>query len=415
MVLLSASGHLGQRHDPGGRHAAGREHDSAGDVAARAAQLVGDHDVRPRRLAGVLAQLLLLLGLDGALDRPQAVGVPVRSDVSRIITSVRSARASDRSRWSSSRSRVSTSSPSSLIPAAFHSRGNDQSPHGRARDALRVSAATASQCAVRRRREPGAAREASSACQRRCVAAGARAPTGYLPIAAARDAAEVDGRALLWDSGAHHEHSRGPRMIVQIDFDMPAEIAAGLLNGDLRLFGGVVRNGAGHIVAHLKEASASTLNHDAAGAAARMLKKKPVVVAGLVTLAVVGSVAAAVPIVRKRRRALPECVTNYNDSLRTYLESVRDQSLDAETIERLIADLGAVKAYFENGNVTLDFAAEESETLVQVVMDYTRQLAEANLFDLDELPESPPISTGALVVDLRRYLEIQRKIFNNAA
>ncbi|MGW5723003.1 hypothetical protein ACWEVP_43005 [Amycolatopsis sp. NPDC003865] len=205
-------------------------------------------------------------------------------------------------------------------------------------------------------------------------------------------------------------------MTVQIDFEMPAEIAEGLLKGDLRLFGGVVRNRAGHIVAHLKEASASKLHQQGAvGAAASMLKKKPVVVAGLATLAVAGTVAAVVPIVRQRRRALPECVTNYNDSLRAYLEGVRDQNLDAEIIERLIADLDAVKAYSENGNITVDFSAEQSETLVQVVIDYTRQLAQANSFELDEPPEPTPTSTDAPVVDLRRYLEIQRKIFNDAA
>ncbi|MEU0532331.1 hypothetical protein [Amycolatopsis tolypomycina] len=40
----------------------------------------------------------------------------VRSPASRVITSVRPARPSDRSRWSSSRSRASTSSRSSLTP-----------------------------------------------------------------------------------------------------------------------------------------------------------------------------------------------------------------------------------------------------------------------------------------------------------
>ena len=113
-------------------------------------------------------------------------------------------------------------------------------------------------------------------------------------------------------------------MIVQIDFDIPSEIAAGLGTGDLTLFGGVVRNNAGHIVAHLKAISASNANQGAVGAATWMLKKKPVVIAGLATLAVVGMVAVAVPIVRKRRRAMPDCVKDCNDSLRAYLEGIRD-------------------------------------------------------------------------------------------
>jgi hypothetical protein len=200
-------------------------------------------------------------------------------------------------------------------------------------------------------------------------------------------------------------------MIAQVDFDIPQEIAARLLNGDLTRYGGVVRNPAGHIVAHLREISAPKSSEDAVEAAAWMLKK-PVVIAGLATLAVVGTATAAVAIVRKRKGALPECLKNYNVSLRAYLEAVRDQSLDAEIIDRLIADLGAVKAYSENGNITVDFSAEQSETLVQVVIDYTRQLAQANSIDLDE---STPTSTDAPVVDLRLYLEVQRRIFNDAA
>ncbi|MEV0068005.1 MULTISPECIES: hypothetical protein [unclassified Amycolatopsis] len=96
-------------------------------------------------------------------------------------------------------------------------------------------------------------------------------------------------------------------------------------------------------------------------------------------------------------------------------EAVRNQSLDAEIIDRLIADLDAAKAYSESGNITVDFSAEQYETLVQVVIDYTRQLAQANSIDLDESPESTPTSADAPVVDLRRSLEVQRRIFNDAA
>ncbi|WP_284741741.1 hypothetical protein [Amycolatopsis sp. RTGN1] len=186
-------------------------------------------------------------------------------------------------------------------------------------------------------------------------------------------------------------------MITEVDFDIPQEIAERLAAGELIRWGGVVRNPAGRLVAHLKEISASKPNEDVVEAAAWMLKK-PVVIAGLATLTVVGTATAAVAIVRKRKRVQPECVKNYNDSLRAYIEAVRNQSLDAEIIDRLIADLGAVKAYSENGNITVDFSVEQSDSI-----------------DLDEFPESTPTSTDAPVVDLRRYLEVQRKLFNDAA
>ena len=200
-------------------------------------------------------------------------------------------------------------------------------------------------------------------------------------------------------------------MIVQISFDIPPKIETGLLTGDLTRYGGVVRDRAGRLVTYLKEISAPELNEDAAAG----MIKKPVFIAGLATLAVVGTATTAVAIVRKRKRALPECTRNYNDSLRDYLETVRNQSLDAEIIDRLIADLDAVKAYSENGNITVDFSTEQSEALIQVVIDYTRQLAQANSIGLYELPESTPSSADAPVVDMRRYLEVQQRIFNDAA
>lgn len=205
-------------------------------------------------------------------------------------------------------------------------------------------------------------------------------------------------------------------MIVQIPFDVPPEIAARLLTGDLILWGGVVRDSAGRIVTHLKDITAPKLNEDVVEAAAGMFKKptKPVVIAGLATLAVVGTATAAAAIIRKRRRALPECVKNSNDSLRAYIKAVCNQSLDAEIIDRLIADLGAVKAYSENGTIAVDFSAE-SETLVQIVIDYTRQLAQANSIELNESPELTPTSTYAPVVDLCRHLEVQRRILSDAA
>jgi hypothetical protein len=203
-------------------------------------------------------------------------------------------------------------------------------------------------------------------------------------------------------------------MIAQIDVDIPPKITAGLLTGALIRIGSVVRDRAGRIVAHLPETSVPEPNEDALAAAARMLTKR-VVIAGLVTLAVVGTGAVVVTIVRKRKQALPECAKNCNDSLRAYLEAVHNQSLDAEIVDRLIADLGAVKAYSANGNIPVDFSTEQYETLIQVVIDYTRQLAQANSIDLDESPEPTLTSTDGPVVDPRRYLKVQRRIFNDAA
>jgi hypothetical protein len=53
--------------------------------------------------------------------------------------------------------------------------------------------------------------------------------------------------------------------------------------------------------------------------------------------------------------------------------------------------------------------------LVKIVVDSTKQLAKANSIDLSELHEEAPASEGGAVVDLRRRLEVQKKIFTDAA
>ncbi|MEA5053259.1 MAG: hypothetical protein VB093_07440 [Propionicimonas sp.] len=204
-------------------------------------------------------------------------------------------------------------------------------------------------------------------------------------------------------------------MIIQPTFYIPPDIAAGLLSGEFIRYGGVVRDTAGRLVTHLKEVSIPKPSEEAAAAAFSLLRK-PVV---LITTAVVGVVAAGVAAVvvvsGRRKRAMPECVKSYTESLHTYLEAVRSKHLDAEIIDRLIADLDAVKEYSETAKITVDFTTEQSETLVRLVVDYTRQLAAANAVELNEPQDQAPVSGDGVVVNLRHYLEVQRRIFNEAA
>ncbi len=58
---------------------------------------------------------------------------------------------------------------------------------------------------------------------------------------------------------------------------------------------------------------------------------------------------------------LPTCVEIYSDSLAAYLEAARDGRLSPEIIDRLIADLDAVKAESYNGAITIELSSEQSE------------------------------------------------------
>jgi hypothetical protein len=61
----------------------------------------------------------------------------------------------------------------------------------------------------------------------------------------------------------------------------------------------------------------------------------------------------------------------------------------------------------KRGNVAV------AATLVELVMEYTSKLAEANSVELEDL--DTPSAGEATVVDFRRHLEAQRRIFRRAA
>lgn len=201
-------------------------------------------------------------------------------------------------------------------------------------------------------------------------------------------------------------------MISQQTFFIPPEIQAGLAVGDLIQYGGIVRNQAGQIVKHLKVIDLPASSEKAAVAAIKVLKD-PKVVAGAAIVAVAAAGAGALAAARKRKRAVPDCVAAYNASLAAYLEAVQEGQLDAHIIGNLIAALDAVESYSdEGGSIALDFSTDQAALLVKLVVDSTKQLAEDNSLDVKELDEP---AAGDNVIDFRRYLEVQRRLFEEAS
>jgi hypothetical protein len=203
----------------------------------------------------------------------------------------------------------------------------------------------------------------------------------------------------------------------QSTFIFPPEIVAGLCSGDLIQYGGIIRNRRGHIVKHLKEVQLPAGDKKAAARVAAMLKNPRVLIPTLVAGAAVVAGTSYAAARRRKLAVVPECVERYNTSLGAYLEAVQEGRLDAGIIDHLISDLDAVVAYSdENGNnISLDFSTKQAAILVKIVVDSTKQLARANYIDLSELHEEAPASEGGAVVDLRRRLEVQKKIFTDAA
>lgn len=227
-----------------------------------------------------------------------------------------------------------------------------------------------------------------------------------------------DKTALQSSEPKHQELRRRTSIDYSAYLLHPPDIEAGLKSGNLIRYGGVVRDRMGNIVKHLKEVPSPAKSQGVVGRVAASVKRPR----GIITATALGVVAVGVTTIiaaGKREEAgkpeVPEHIENYDASLRAYLEAVRGGSLDAGIIGQLISDFDAVKAYSNNGDIIVDFSTEQSETLVNLVVDYTRKLAEANSVELDELRGQASASENEAVVDLRRHLEVQRQIFTGAA
>ncbi|THG33258.1 hypothetical protein [Naasia lichenicola] len=193
-----------------------------------------------------------------------------------------------------------------------------------------------------------------------------------------------------------------------VAFVIPPEIQAGLLTGDLIRYGGVVRNIAGQLVIHLKEVPLTQSGRETARRMSGTVRNPYVLAAAGLGVVVISGIAGLV--LRKHRRA-QSLVDRYNASFAAYLEAAQGGALEQSSIERLIADLDAVIAAAAGGKVTLGLSTKRSDTLVNLIADYTRQLAVANAV---QLPAAIAPRANS-VVSLRGYLEMQRQIFRDAA
>lgn len=203
--------------------------------------------------------------------------------------------------------------------------------------------------------------------------------------------------------------------IEQVAFYIPPDIKADLAAGLLHRFGGVVRNSQGHIVSHLREIPLPPESQQAAA-------KKTIAIAGVhkglvaAGLAVTGIVVGGLIYFAARNRSdSASTVDRYEASLAKYLEAIQAGTLDASTVTQLIDDLDAVRSLADNGAIIVDFTTEPSATLVNLVVEYTRQLADANGVNLTGPDRALAASKVSTISRLRSHLGLQQRIFNEAA
>lgn len=216
-------------------------------------------------------------------------------------------------------------------------------------------------------------------------------------------------------------------VIAQTRLFIPAEVLAGISSGALRREGGVVRRVAnGTIHTLLKEADAPVKAvQDAAARAARAHPKIMVLV--VVAATTVGALAAGASLVARRRRNaeglhavpevpedVPECVRNFEASLRAYVDAARDGALDAGIVDRLIRDLDTVRAWVDADNAA-EFAFRQLEPVFTLVIDHTATLARDYSVVPRALERRGTDRDAGIVAQMRGHLESQKQILGALA
>lgn len=174
-------------------------------------------------------------------------------------------------------------------------------------------------------------------------------------------------------------------MIQQVAFEVPTEIALGLATGKYVQWGGVVRDGAGHIVKHLKPADVQSGANKAlqiADQAAQLAKQnKKVAIAALAVAgvaAVGGGIYAGMTHVRhsKEDAMRKKQMADFNSAFSEFLKALGDGELTIEMIDRLEGAITALNDGKEG--FTVEIKGEQFEDIVKSVRDYTERLSKAN-------------------------------------
>ena len=230
--------------------------------------------------------------------------------------------------------------------------------------------------------------------------------------------------------------------LIQVALEVPDDIYIALLDGELTRRGGVVRDAAGQIVAHLKDVGlvdddaakavaekAAALakqnkellkqNQELARHAAELAKQNKVILIGVGVAAAVATVGGAVfHIVKsranKKKATISGVQASFNEAMKNYLDSLRSGNLNDAALNDIIANVDAVKEDLDGGMLTIDFSNSQLDVLVAMLKDYTERLAIANDVALSDEPKSVDGDELANVLLLRHYLCEQQRILNAA-
>lgn len=206
--------------------------------------------------------------------------------------------------------------------------------------------------------------------------------------------------------------------IVQEAYDIPDDILKGIMTGLYRRIGSVVRYATGpkkgQIVKHLDPIDMPTA--DSKGMLAKMAAyaaKHPKTLIG-VGIGAAAALSFGIYFVVQSKKE-PTEIVRYRDALKAYIDAIRNGTMTLEIIDEMISAMDALKSRPDYEEISIALSSAELDTLVNRLCEYTRKLAIDNHVELSPEEKEAPLLDNQSIIDFRRYLDVQKRIFESAA
>lgn len=189
----------------------------------------------------------------------------------------------------------------------------------------------------------------------------------------------------------------------QVALDIPRDVLEKLATGEWIRYGSVVRNHAGHIVAHLKELSPKESQSGVTDRALQIAKTHPFVSVGIVILTTAGGALAAT-VVRRKYTKTKLLGDRFNAAMSAYISAIRDQTMSLEIVNEM---LEAWESSISSSDRKADEVLDPAD--LRLVAAYIRKFVDVNSTEGGEALFEDD------VIDLHAYLERQKAVIKESA
>lgn len=206
--------------------------------------------------------------------------------------------------------------------------------------------------------------------------------------------------------------------IIQVKdtYNIPDEISMKILTGEFIRIGSVVRHNTGrHKGQFVKHLEPVNLNEDKTGGLGTQVfqfaKNNKTLIKGALGIAIfIGT-----EIYKAKKNQEPDVVVKFREALKVYLNAVREGALTMEIITDLMARLGEMKMHSDFKKISSVLSTDELDVLVNGMFEYTKKLAADNSIKLTSLEKETPSQSENTIINMQRYLEAQKHIFELAS